>query len=413
MLQLLESELAVCLWIPLFPLRCEERRRPELGHRPATLVHPNDIRRIWQVSALARRAGVRPGMTVSQGIGLCPPLAVIEPDPVHYDEQFAALLFALEDVSPVIEPAELGTAFVGVDGLERLFGAPERQLAAIYRAAAAGEAAGAAAAMRLGWARGKFAAWVAATRAVHGGFFVASDAVRERFLAEQSVAVLPVGPDTHRRLRQLGIETLGALARLPETALAAQFGREGRLAWRLASGKLVEPVVGRERPEPITAAFDFPAPVADRTMLAHGLHRLIERALAHPRRTGWRVRAVRARAALEHGASWLAEATLKDPSADCARIGAPLKVRLEQSPPAGAVERLAVEFTAFARGTEELQLFARDAQAAARAGRRRALRAAAREIRSRLKRARLYHVVAVQPQSRIPERRYALMDFEP
>src|SRR2546430_14471322 len=61
-------------------------------------------------------------------------------------------------------------------------------------------------------------------------------------------------------------------------------------------------------------------------------------------------------------------------------------------PPAGAVERLVVEFTAFVPGTAELQLFARDAQAAARAGRRRALRSAAQEIKLRLKRSLLYHV---------------------
>src|SRR6266545_3427987 len=92
---------------------------------------------------------------------------------------------------------------------------------------------------------------------------------------------------------------------------------------------------------------------------------------------------------------------------------APLKTRLEQSPPTGAVERLVLEFTTFAPGTAELQLFARDAQAAARAGQQRALQSAAREIRMRVKRACLYHVIEVQPWSRLPERRYALIDFEP
>jgi len=33
------------------------------------------------------------------------------------DEQFSALLLRLGGVSPVVEPAELGRAFVGVDGL--------------------------------------------------------------------------------------------------------------------------------------------------------------------------------------------------------------------------------------------------------------------------------------------------------
>jgi hypothetical protein len=106
-------------------------------------------------------------------------------------------------------------------------------------------------------------------------------------------------------------------------------------------------------------------------------------------------------------------ATLKDPSASREYLMAPLTAQLERSPPAGAVERLVVEFTAFAPGTAELQLFARDANAAARAGRRRALQSAAREIKLRLKRSLLSHVIEVQPWSRLPERRYALIDFEP
>src|SRR6266576_3151889 len=52
--------------------------------------------------------------------GLC------EPDPVHYDEQFARLLAALSEVSPVVEPAELGRAYVGTDGLKGLYGAPQQ-----------------------------------------------------------------------------------------------------------------------------------------------------------------------------------------------------------------------------------------------------------------------------------------------
>jgi nucleotidyltransferase/DNA polymerase involved in DNA repair len=469
----LSSDLAVCLWIPLFALRCEERRRPELATTPTALLSPDDTRRVWQVSPFARRAGVRTGMTVSQAIGLCPSLTLCEPDPVYYDEQFSRLLLALGEASPVIEPAELGRVFVGVDGLEGLYGEPASQLEAIAQVvqratciatlgtpeafnicgggtAAAHERSDRAqtrpnrrsvttspgllhpahplrkgeagngkrprslsSVVRLGWGRGKFLSWVAATRAKPGEAVVVPDEERGEFLANQPVAVLPVSPDTHRRLWQLGLKTLRQVARLPEVALVSQFGGEGRRAWQLATGNVTDPVTGRERPEPIVASLDFLTPVADRAMLAHALDKLIERALSHPRRTGWRVHVVRVRATLEHGASWMTGATLKDPSADRERIAAPLKVRLEHAPPAGAVEHLAVEFTAFARGTDELQLFARDASAAARAGRRRALHAAAHEIQTRLKRPMLYHIIEVQPWSRIPERRYALIDFEP
>src|SRR5881296_2058677 len=122
----LTSSSAVCCWIPLFALRCEAARRPELGSRPSALVAPDDTRRVWQVSPLARHAGVKPGMTVSQAIGLCHTLLLCEADPVYYDEQFARLLSALGAVSPVIEAPELGRVFVGTDGLEGLYGGPER-----------------------------------------------------------------------------------------------------------------------------------------------------------------------------------------------------------------------------------------------------------------------------------------------
>src|SRR6266566_150801 len=387
----LTSDTAACCWIPLFALRCETARRPELASLPVALLSPDDSRRVWQVAPLARRAGVKPGMTVSQAIGLCPALKLCDPDPVHYDEQFARLVAALVTVSPVVEPVELGRVFVGTDGLEGLYGEPEKIVEAIQlRIGDCGlrignEKAESAihnpkSAIRVGWGRGKFVSWVAATRARPGTAVIVQPGEEAKFLASQRLAVLPLDPDTHRRLLQLGVRTLGALVALPEEAVVSQFGRAGRRLWRLAAGLVSEPVVGRVVPEPIVAALTFFTPVGERDLLAHALDKLIDRALGDPRRSGWRVQVVRVHAELEHGASWLVAATLKDPSATRERIAAPLKTQLERSPPAG---------------------------------RRRALQSAAREIALRIRRPMLYHVIEVQPWSRLPERRYALIDYVP
>ena len=418
------SSLAACVWIPLFPLRCEEARHEGLVGYPTAMLAPDTTRKLWQVSPLARHAGVKPGMTVSQAIGLCSTLRLIEPDPVHYDERFANLLSALTEVSPVVEAAELGLAYVGVDGLEGIYGSREKIIEALKKTLECWNVG------RIGLGPGKFIAWVAASRTKPGEAIVVPVGEEQKFLASQPVSVLPLDPDTHRRLRQLGIRSLGALAALPEAAVTAQFGALGKRLWRLAAGRIAEPVAGSIAPEPIVAALTFFTPVGERELLVHSLDQLIARALKHPRRIGWRVHAVRLRADLEcvemnenagRGAaccaptnrSWLVNVLLKDPTADGERIAAPLKTRLEQSPPTGAVERLVLEFTAFAPGTAELQLFARDAQAAARAGQQRALQTAAREIRMRVQRACLYHIIEVQPWSRLPERRYALIDYEP
>ncbi len=505
----LTSDRAVCVWIPLFALRAEERRRPELRGKPTALLSAEDTRRLWQVSSRAHHDGVKHGMTVSQSIGLCSALTLVEADPVHYDELFSRLLQALSDVSPVVEPGKLGCVYVGVDGLDGLIGEPNKVLAvidAVVRevwygelkrrwgvgrpktvedgrrrsrtdrradgqagswaggqtgrredgqrrsktieddrgrsttdrsprpSGRAGEGSGTVGlggevegnrragggagrdrrvVWKLGWAKGKFPAWVAATRAKPGEPVVVSENGLAEFLSAQRIGALPLERDTHRRLWQLGLRKLSDLVALPEQAVTSQFGREGRMAWRLAAGMVSEPVIGKESPQPIRASMHFPTPIADRGILTNTIGKLTEQALRHPQRIGWRVRSVRVRAALEHDRSWMIDATLKDPSADRKHIMAPLIVKLDQTPPTGTVEHLMVEFTAFTRGTKELQLFARDAAAVARSGRQRALRWAAHEIRTRLQRPLLHHIIEVHPWSRIPERRYALIDYNP
>src|SRR6266699_594495 len=341
----LTSDTAACCWIPLFALRCETARRPELASLPVALLSPDDSRRVWQVAPLARRAGVKPGMTVSQAIGLCPSLKLCEPDPVHYDEQFSQIVTALVTVSPVVEPVELGRAYVGTDGLEGLYGGPEGIVEAIKRGTRKWERGtcerspspcsafrAPRSAFRVGWGNGKFVSWVAATRAKPGEAVIVPVGGEATFLAYQPLAVLPLDPDTHRRLLQLGVKTLGALVALPEEAVVSQFGGAGRQLWRLAAGLVAEPVVGRIVPEPIVAALTFFTPVGERDLLAHALDKLVDRALGDPRRSGWLVQVVRVHAELEHGASWLVAATLKDPSATRERIAAPLKTQLERSP---------------------------------------------------------------------------------
>src|SRR6267378_5518713 len=224
------SVLAACVWIPLFPLRCEEARREGLACYPIALLAPDTTRKLWQVSPLARHAGVRPGMTVSQAIGLCPTLRLCEPDPVHYDDCFARLLSALNEISPVIESGELGLAYVGTDGLEGIFGAPQKIVEAIRRTVGRSDGR----TVRLGFGQGKFVAWVAASRSKPDEAVIVPLGAEKAFLALQPISVLPLDSSLHRRLRLLGICTLAAPTALPEEAVTAQFGAMGRRLWRLA-----------------------------------------------------------------------------------------------------------------------------------------------------------------------------------
>ena len=424
----LTSDLAACCWIPQFALRCEESRHPGFTTGPAAVLSPDDARRVWQASRHARRVGVRSGMTVSQAIGLAPTLKLCEADPVHYDERFSALLASLSDVSPVVEPAELGRVFVGLDGLEGIHGDLKLQAEAIERGcrnAERGTELGSPSACsafrlprsafepRIGVAKGKFISWVAASRAKPGSPIIVSPGTERAFLGPQPLVVLPLDTDTHRRLLRLGLSTLRDLSSLPEEAVTSQFGDAGRKLWRLAAGKIVEPVVGRRAPEPIIQSLTFYTPVAEREFLLQAFSRIPH---ARPRPPPAHRMENPGHAGRCHDRAWRLLARDLHPERPHRHPrpapGAPPGPD-RTDPLTGAVEQLTILFTDFAPGTTELQLFARDAGAEARSRRRDALRTAAHEIRLRFRRPFLQHVIEVQPWSRLPERRYALIDFEP
>jgi hypothetical protein len=91
------------------------------------------------------------------------------------------------------------------------------------------------------------------------------------------------------------------------------------------------------------------------------------------------------------------------------------------SPPPRAVERLTVELFQFGPATSQPGFFDRKEEGGRERGRMEmddgtvppSLREAVKELKLKLGFSPLYRVVEVDPWSRIPERRHALLNFEP
>ena len=417
------SRQALCLWLPTFELRLELVRSPELDSTSIALLASGESSRrtIWQVSERAHEAGVRPEQLVSQAVSMCPSLTLLEPDPAHYDAAVESMLELLAEITPILEPAGRGRVFLGMDGLGRLFGSPERQakraLNSLFRIFPAPLVA----ATRAGMAPGKFGAWVAAASAQSGEPAIIAESELSRFLARCPVGSLPVDPLIVQRLERLGLQTLGELQRFPEPSLIAQFGDEGRSALAWATGRRIDPVRPWHRPEPIRVSLDFPNPVGITETLHGALDRLIERALSRPARRGRSVTSMRLGAQLEGGGSWFVETVLREPTSQRERIASPLRMKMAISPPPKAVDILIVELTQFGAPSAQTGLFDRkNENGRAAAGRELAqgevppsLRDAVKELKLRLGHSPLYRVVEVDPWSRIPERRHALLSFDP
>ena len=417
------SRQALCAWLPTFELRLELVRTPELDSTSVALLSPgeNTRRTIWQVSERASIAGVRPGQLISQAVALCPSLTLLEPDPAHYDATQEELLETLSGLSPIVEPAGRGRIFVGMDGLGRLYGSPSRQVERVLHTLLKIFPRPLVAATRIGWAPGKFGAWVAAAGAGPGRPVIVPDQELPVFLNPCPVSVLPVDAVMTERLERLGIETLGDLIQLPSPALVGQFGPDGRRARAWATGERIDPVQPYYRPQPIRAFMEFHTPVGQVDTLHGALDRLLERALARLERKGRSIQGVRLGARLEGGGSWALETILREPTSQRDRIAFTVRTRMALSPPLRAVEALMVEFFEFGPVTSQNDLFDR-AETSGREENGRelsegavpaSLREAVTELKLKLGFSPLYRVVEIDPWSRIPERRHALLNFDP
>ena len=113
-----------CVLIAHLRARLELRRRPHLRERPTVIVDRSGGQPVV-ADFLPTAMDVRTGMPLEQALSLHGAAMVVEADEAHYREEFQGILAALQGVSDRVEAAELGTAYVGLSGLEEMYGGEE------------------------------------------------------------------------------------------------------------------------------------------------------------------------------------------------------------------------------------------------------------------------------------------------
>lgn len=393
-----------CVSIPHFALRVAVLDRPELDGAPLVLGPPPGGRPVVaDATPEAAARGIRPGLGLREVIALCPEATILPPHPLREVAALDRIVAALEELSPLVEPdsERPGSCFVDLLGLERRLGPPRAAAARLLTAVSP------ILRPRVGVAPTRFAARVAAGRAEPGRVLAVDAAETAAFLATAPVGWLPLPPDALRRFERLGLRTLGDLAALPAAAVQARFGPTGRRAWALASGHDDERVRPRPRPEAVTEALELPEPATSLETMLVALTRLALRAFDRPALAERHVRQARLRAVLEGGRSWELLATLREPGGR-RRVVQALTYRLQAATSPGPVEALTLELSGLVDATGR-----QEGLPGLRSRRPRQLAEAGRELKQRYGTSTLFRVVEVEPWSRIPERRRALMPYDP
>jgi DNA polymerase-4/protein ImuB len=395
-----------CILIPHLPFYAEAQRRPELRREAVIIARTRGSKRTV-ADFSPGISGIRHGMPLQMAATVVSPrsqsgVKLVEADDAYYHVQWNEVLDALAERSPDVDDADLGCAYAGMDGLEELYGGDARLVLALQSAVPEHFHT------RIGVGCGKFAAYLAALSAPDPGRGLArafkAPPDTQRFLASFPVGVLPVGFRTKARLRRFALRTLGDIAALPLGAMQAQFGPEGKLMWELAKGIDKSALVPRRVEEVVTESLSFAEPVATLEPILLGAEVLLARAFVRPDLKGRCARLIDLQGQVYRRATWTKQFTFKAPVGDARQAVLRIRTGLENAGIPGPLETLALSLKGLTGETGQQSSLFSDVR------RHEQLQQALRQLDAVLgKQAPVYHIREVEPWSRLPERRHALV----
>lgn len=217
----------------------EQRDFPELRGKPI-IVGGDRLRGVVATASYeARPYGVHSAMPMAQALKLCPQAVVVPPRRTRYVEVSQHIFTILRSFTPLVEPLSLDEAFLDVTASEQLFGSAST-IAQQIKIRITRETQLTASA---GIASTKFVAKIASDLKKPDGLVEVTDEQVLSFLHPLPVTRLwGVGAATARALGNLGITTIGDLARLSRESLVKRFGGNGEHFFQLAHGIDPRPV---------------------------------------------------------------------------------------------------------------------------------------------------------------------------
>jgi DNA polymerase-4 len=219
----------------------EQLDHPELRGKPVIVGGSSMRGVVTSASYEARRYGVHSAMPTMQAHQLCPRGIFVRGRMRRYAEISRIVREVFESFSPAVEPLSLDEAFIDLTGTDLLFGTALEAGRTLKRRVF--ERTGLV--VSVGIAPIKMAAKILSDMSKPDGLLVLAADDVGAFLEPLPVERLwGVGRVTLRCMNQIGITTIGELARHDATELRLLFGSFGAHLHELANGRDPRPVIG-------------------------------------------------------------------------------------------------------------------------------------------------------------------------
>ena len=194
-------------------------------------------------STPAKKYGIQTGEPLFQALEKYPDLVIVPPDYELYVEASRHFVKMLRQFSPAVEQYSIDEAWVDMTGTERIWGSP--RLAAEKMRQRIWEELGFT--VNVGISSNKLLAKMAGDfekpNKVHTLF---PEEVERKFWPLPVRDLFLVGAATERKLKMLGIYTIGDLAKADIRVLKKRLGKHGETIWHFANGRNADAVT----PEP-------------------------------------------------------------------------------------------------------------------------------------------------------------------
>jgi DNA polymerase IV (archaeal DinB-like DNA polymerase) len=241
------GKVIMCVDLNAFYPSCEELRDPDLKGKPHAVIMTDQKDKeitkgvVSSCSYGARRYGVNSAMPLSKAKLLCPDLILRPVNIRYYSEVSKGVMKILAEFADVLEQSSIDEAFLDCT-LRNGHGAPE-DLAMKIKDRIKDKCG---LLCSIGVTSTKSSAKIASDYKKPDGLTVVYPYNLAKFLEPLEVnKVAGIGPKTHERLKEMGIDTLGQLAKADVKKLVEKFGVNGQWMWDVANGRDEELVIPR------------------------------------------------------------------------------------------------------------------------------------------------------------------------
>ena len=219
----------------------EMQRHPELRNKPLAVCGSQEERHgiVLTANYIAKPYGVRTGMAIWQAKQRCPHLVILPPDMGEYIRISGYAREIYEDYTDQVEPFGLDECWLDVTGSVGLYGSSmsiAREISNRIKYELGITAS-------IGVANNKITAKLGSDYKKPDAITrIGQDNYKEIVYPLPVEDLLYVGPATSKKLRAMGINTIGRLAECSEDVLQRRLGKMGLVLSMFAKGQDVSPV---------------------------------------------------------------------------------------------------------------------------------------------------------------------------